>query len=298
MQKLLQMTHKIFDIYVPLNNFWSSESHFELAPGLVIQKLDKEPDLSNWWDYLGQLDKDAILPAGHWLTFQWQESSTPNPGEQVNLALLALWLVKPNKIHATSIFRLTTDGSIDKEMFTRLIDIFTWSKGTPNNQFTKEELETASKYYSRMLIIYNNKGRLNDALILTLAGCWAHYWQAALITYAAAAETLLTYSTAHGLTRRLASSYACLVCRTKKQRDAAFNNFRTLYRIRSDLVHGRAHTVAKSTRLKHLQELADLLRKLWRRVLLSKRVTKALEGSDSQRDSYFRTISAGYQPPP
>src|SRR5205823_1273542 len=115
---------------------------------------------------------------------------------------------------------------------------FAWVSGATHGDFDDPDLRSAATYCQTLHGLCRARGRLNDALILTATGCWSHRWQAALICYAAAAEALLTYSTAPGITRRLAASYACLVETQTARRDAAYEEFRALYSVRSDIMHG------------------------------------------------------------
>lgn len=289
------MTSRTFDIYIPLKHFRSTVDRFELAPGLFIQRLSERPDLHYWWERLGRADQDDVSRAVHWLIFRWRDGTEPEPRDQLYLMLLALWLVKPTKTEAAYLFQLGPDATSDGEVFFRLHDLFACIPGTANEKFSKAELTTASRYHSELQNLYGNRGRLNDALLLTLAGCFAHFWQVALVSYAAAAETLLTYSKARGLTERLALAYACLLEANKKQRDVAVQEFRNLYAVRSDIMHGRTYAVPIADRLTNLKGFTDLMRKLWQHVLSSKTVIAELEGTDRQRAAYFKRLSAGYR---
>lgn len=140
-------------------------------------------------------------------------------------------------------------------------------------------------------------GRLHDALILTLTGCWSYRWQSGIICYAAAAEALLTYSTKPGITKRLSTSYACLVEAENSSRDHACREFLSLYSSRSNIMHGRTKNIVPAERLKVLVGFQDALRKLWQQVLRSQNLMDCLEGTDEQREAHFRALESGYTPP-
>lgn len=178
------------------------------------------------------------------------------------------------------------------------MDRFAWIPGTIDPDITDDNLRLASSHYLALEALCEARGRLNNAMVLTVAGCWSHGWQTALICHAAAAETILTYATGRGLTRRLGTSYACLVASDTAGRDAAFKEFVSLYSARSDIVHGRMHNVAKADTLPTLLRFQNLLRRLWSVVLASGPLTAALELDDIGREAYLTPIQSGYTAPP
>jgi hypothetical protein len=158
-------------------------------------------------------------------------------------------------------------------------------EGAQHDVFDDTDLQTAASYYSVLQNLCSSRGRLNDALILTLTGCWSHSWQAALISHAAAAEALLPYST-----KPVPQTQAPL-------RDAAYQEFRSLYSIRSDIMHGRTNNVPSADRLPILARFQDALRQLWRVILRSQPLVAVLEGTDTQREAHFLALEAAYSPP-
>jgi hypothetical protein len=216
----------------------------------------------------------------------------------VNLALVALWLVKPTRSHVAFRFQLGQEAAAGEKSRSRLFDRFAWVPGATHEEFDDSDPQSTSSYYPALRNICCAGSRLNDALILTLTGCWSHQWQAALICHAAAAEALLTCSTARGITRRLATSYACLVETQRACRDAANGEFRTLYSVRSDIMHGRVHNVPPSDQLPLLARFQNVLRTLWRVEISSPQLILVLDGSDTQREEYFSQLTSGHTPPP
>ena len=288
-----------FEIYAPLQDFCWNGVDFELNPGLRIRHFNQKPNLQGLDAFITEDEKtDAFFYSQHCLTFHWNEGTEPFPAETVNFALVALWLVKRTRSHVALRFELGSKAAAGEKRLSRLFDRFAWMPSATPEEFDDSDLQSASSYYPALRDICCARGRLNDALILTLTGCWSHQWQAALICHAAAAEALLTYSTAPGITRRLANSYACLVETQRASRDAAYGEFRTLYSVRSDIMHGRTHNVPTSERLPFLVRFQDVLRMLWRAVISSPQVISVLEGSDAQREAYFSQLTSGYTPPP
>ena len=179
----------------------------------------------------------------------------------------------------------------------RLLDRFAWIPGSIDPDISNEDIRKASTYYVELERLVRLRGRLNNAMVLTVAGCWSHGWQTALICHASAAETILTYATGSGLTRRLATSYACIVASDSPSRDAAFKEFSTLYSARSDIVHGRMHNIARTDTLATLLRVQNLMRRLWGAVLVSKELLATLELDDAGRQTYLTRIETGYTPP-
>ena len=189
-----------FDILAPLPEFQWDGTAFSLASGLWIRALSQKPDLRGMDQSLGEDEQNNVSFARFWLMFEWTSGAQPSPAETANLVLLALWLVKPTKTHNAYRFHLGQGGLAAEKSRHRLLDRFSWVQGGVHDEFNDGDLQSAAQYYSALRSACLARGRLNDALILTLTGCWSHRWQAALISHAAAAEALLTYSTKPGIT--------------------------------------------------------------------------------------------------
>lgn len=288
-----------FKVYAPLSDFlWSGES-FEVDQGVrVIRRPDRPYPLRDLEEYLTDFEQDELFWADHWLRLDWSEGEEPSPGELVNLFLVALWIAKPTKTHVKFRFQVATDPDEAPGRPARLLDRFGWVEGAAQEKVTDADLSNVCAYYPLLRSrLRERSGRLTDALILTLAGCQAGRWQVGLVCHAAAAEAILTYDTAPGVTKRLALAYACLAERGKANRDRAFSEFLDVYEKRSDVMHGRGYAVLATDRLPALARFGDLLRTLWKTVILSPTYTQELEGSDSQRKAFFKKLQSGYSPP-
>lgn len=286
-----------FNVCAPLQDFFGVGDSLELAPDLWIRRRADVPDPQDWSDRLGDDERTKLSFVEHWLIFGWTEDATRTPGETVNLALLSFWLVKPTKTHVAFRFKFSPDPAISGAGMARLLDRFQWIPDATEATFGTADLQAAAKHF-RSLSAVSPHGRLNDALRLTLSGCVSRQWQVALICFAAAAEALLTSGTGPGLTRRLARAYACLVERESIRRDAAFEHFCNLYKMRSHIVHGRSREIAPEERLPMLASFSDMMRTLWRAVIRCDELIEILEGTDKQRASYFRTLCSSYISPP
>jgi len=220
-----------------------------------------------------------------------------SPAETANLVLLSLWLVKPTKTHIAFRFKLGIDPDTSGAGCARLLDRFQWIPDTTEPAFDTSDLQTAATYYRVLAAVNGAGGRLSDALVLTFSGCVARHWQVALVCFAAAVETVLTFDSSSGITKRLAKTYACLMESEPSRRDAAFIEFRKLYAVRSDVVHGRTGNIAAAERLPMLASFANIVRRLWRAVLQSHGLIPILEKADDQRRVYIETLYSGYVPP-
>ena len=175
---------------------------------------------------------------------------------------------------------------------------FYGSRHTQRTEFTLNISSRLVDTSRRCVDSVPNGGRLSGSLILTLNGRTNRHWQAAFICFSAALEGLLTYDRAPGITRRLATSNACLTKRTVRGRDAAYRAFKHSYNIRSDIAHGRVASMRSPRRNLHeLAQVSRLLRILWGRVLSSTHIESELEGSDTRRATFFRNLEPEYSPP-
>lgn len=284
-------------MYAPLQDFyWPGQDH-SFGSRVVLKRFDTTPALSGLESYVSKPEWERAANSDHWLTFQWIDGEEISPSEVVNLFLLSLWLVKPIKSQVALRFEIGRDDAAAEKTMRRLLDRFAWIPGSIDPDISDEDVQRASTYYLELETLCRARGRLNNAMVLTVSGCWSHGWQTALICHAAAAETILSYSTGPGLTRRLATSYACIVAPDSPSRDAAFKEFSTLYSARSDVVHGRMHNIAPSDTLATLLRFQNLMRRLWGAVLISKDLLSALELDDAGRQAYLIRIEAGYTPP-
>ena len=286
-----------YDVLAPLVNFHWDGDEFEFAPGVWIRRLTKLPELPQFEDQLSRDEWEKAEEASHWLFFEWDGTQQPEPNEVTELVLLALWLVTPTKTQFRFRFQIEQNSTSNHTRRQRILDRFAWIDGAIADGFVYDDLVRASQLYAALVSIYLNRGRLSNALLLTVTGCWSHFWQSALVCHAAAVEAILTYSTGAGITRRLGISYACVSEVQAPARDAAYREFTELYSIRSDIMHGRPHNVPAPLRLPNLARFQGLLRNLWRIVLQSPRLIDVLEGTDAEREAYFLTLQDGYAPP-
>jgi hypothetical protein len=285
-----------FYVHVPLQQFrWEGE-HAEVAQGIHLIRRCELPELAGREKELGKDEQRRINEdVTHWLCFEQSDGDALSSAEKANLFILALWLAKPTKTEMSFRFEIGFDAAQDETIMYRLLDRMQFVQGAVEAKYTDDDIVVASVYFLALKAV-TKPGRLNDAMILTLQGCWQGRWQAALVLSAAAAEALLTSSKKRGLTHRLSVAYACLLHTIKVDRDAAYSEFKDCYAGRSDVVHGRGMNVAEADRLKLVVRWGTVLRALWRHILVTPGLIATLEGTDMQREVFLEAVTAGYVP--
>jgi hypothetical protein len=286
-----------YDVFVPLRGLKYSGGAINFAPGLKIDKWSNSSSFDGFKRMLSKDEWDEAISTKYWLYVDWNEGSGNTPSELMNLVLLSLWLVKPNRIEAKLRFKIGKGGADDHSCRTRVLDRMQWISDEENEGFSGAEMQIAANYFKSLTEIYSSGGRLSNAMVLTLNGCWSIFWQASLISHAAAVEAILTYSKKGGLTKRLAITYACLTEKEKLKRDEAYAQFVELYNIRSDAIHGRIHNVGHNERLPALSRFQASLRILWHKVLESKAIISELEKPDEERELFLCNLQNGYTGP-
>ncbi len=275
---------KTLEFYSPLHDFQWAGNSFELAPGVLISKKKGIlPDHA-----LTKDKKKQLALTDNWLWFNWAEGTAPSASELTNLILLSLRLVKPSRVFAAYRFCEEINHS------NVLLEQFSYPTGIPHSVFTDGELKQASIYYQHLNHIYSKQGRLYNALYLMAAGIRSSAWSVRLICHAAALEGLLTYGQEWGLTKRLAKTYACLMAVGKSERDAMYDAFAAAYSARSDIIHGRMHSIMREQRIPALVQIEDITRIVWQKVFSCSQLMTVLEEDDSARKAYFEAVQGNY----
>jgi hypothetical protein len=281
-------------VLVPLFNFNWHGDLFEIKKLGKIQRMQKMPDLSKFKTHLTEFDTDALRDVTHWLIFEQKDNMHLDESEKINIFLLALWIALPTRIQIRIIFK----SSENMNTVTRHLDRFQHTISYSLDKINNAVLTKVNNYIDNIMNIYINPKRLYNGLVLNLTGNFSISWHVAFICFSSAMEAILTYSKSGGLTDRLAKSFACLTETEKSKRDIEFTNFKRLYNIRSDIMHGRAMNYDdQKINLKNLNEFEIVLRKIWQTILASKDIIVELEKKDKDRKLFFDKIEKGYQPP-
>lgn len=261
-----------------------------------IQRFQNIPDLSNFKTHLTEFDRDELRDVKYWLLFEQKPTDTLSEVDKINFFLLALWMALPTETQVRIIFK--SSEAENRYKFSRCLDIFKSNRLFSIGVIDNELLKKVNKYINNIIDIYLNRKRLFNSVILNLIGNFEYNWQPAFICFSSAIEAILTYSERPGITKRLAKSFACLTEIEKFKRDIEFKRFVELYKIRSDIMHGRAMNYDdQKINLKNLNEFEIVLRKIWQTILASKDIIVDLEKSDVERKSFFNKLENGYQPP-
>jgi hypothetical protein len=284
-------------VLVPLFNFNLEGAQFELARlGIIIKFFHSMPDLSNFKSFLTKSDiEDIERDVKYWLSFEQSSSDILDANNKINFFMLALWIVLPTNTQVTMRF----ESSGEQYSVKRYLNKFWYNKQYTIDRINNNIINKINEYIDIIIDIYIARKRLYNGLFLNLSGNFAFQWQVAFICFSAAMEAILTYSDKPGITGRLAKSFACLTEIDKSKRDSAYRRFYDLYKIRSDIMHGRAMNYDdENINLNNLNEFEILLRKVWQTILNSKFYIMELEKSDTEREYFFANIENGYQPPP
>jgi len=162
-----------------------------------------------------------------------------------------------------------------------------------------QKIEKIKKYYSEILEIYHNHKRLNSAMIFTFDSCISINWDVAFILFVTTFESLLTHNNNWRIKRQLAWAYAIITEKTDVNRQRVFEDFKEIYKIRSEILHGESFKDKYGNGKINLENLAkcrDMLKRLWQVILESKEIIENLSGNNNKRREYFKRISKGWMP--
>ncbi|MCH7497475.1 MAG: hypothetical protein IH971_06465 [Candidatus Marinimicrobia bacterium] len=288
----MKQERKPITVLVPLHHFEWEGNSFPFSDNFLLTRDPNLPDFGDLEGAISNVELEDSQGIPHWLRFV-VNSNDLTPAEIVTTFLLALWLAVPSKTQANYYFEFARS----EKRFTRILERFQWVEPYAAEVIETQQLETAKAYWVPLQTIWKSRKRLWDSLALTAAGCMSKRWQVAIICFAAALESILTYDKAPGITRRLASSFACLTQTTKNARDSAFQEFCKIYGVRSDIMHGRIHDIPYGKRLELVNNTSNLLRSLWRVVLLAPTVMEGLDKGDKGRKVFLKGIQGGYKVP-
>lgn len=270
------------DVWAPLTEFSWDGTDVQLAPDTWIRKTVPADliDRKETEQFLSKDERDSCRETPHWLHIVRTVHDELSPATAVNSFLLALWIVRPTAVHVPIRFTQTRSEFSPA----RMLDRFQWVPGSIAEVMTDTDLDVVTRILPALRDVYVAGRRLRNAVVLTFRGCVSVSWQVAFICFAAAVETMLTYSSEPGVTERLARAYGRLTAGSASDRKAARERFKKVYAVRSDIVHGRIHDRARPDQnLTDLAECSHLVRGLWRTVLESDELRAVLERDDAER---------------
>ncbi len=281
----------------PLENFFWKGGEYHVPEIGTITHFDESPELHGLDRHLNEYERSQMGVVHHWLVSEQEAGDEVKAGGCANLFLLGLWLSIFTKAHIKFRFEFAVDQPAEVNNFMRLHDRFEYVPDHVEVMVDDVNVGEAALFAPVLKEIYLAHRRLRPAVSLCIAACLAYRWDAKVMLFSAVAETLLTYSTGPGITARLARSYACLTETASSERNAAYREFRALYNVRSDIIHGRIGNVPDSEHLEAVHRFSVAVRKLWRVVLSDDGISAALEGDDPSRQAFFDRIESGYSNP-
>ena len=269
----------------PLFEFHWSGQDIQIADDLRIGSVNKEAILNQYRQGLSEVDQQYCRLEDHWLILDHDQSAELKPSEVMNLFLISLWLSKPTRTFLAYRFGTQPSGDV-----VRLLDRFQWVDVTQDLEITDTDLQRASEYLRLLRETVVSSPRMKAALLLTLQGRMAKQWQVAFVCLTSAAEALLVYSDARNrLVKRLGLAYAVLVADSSQEVAGLRDRFRTLYRVRSKIVHEGAYRRDGATQnLKDLAEFEGLLRRLLEKILTDQEICDAIKGNNTARQKLLK----------
>lgn len=278
--------------FVPLIDFpWQGEEK-TLAQGVTIRRRTGLEFADDFDDELRDFPRWVLENANLSLEISSDNQLGLEASQIVQLFLFSLWIVSPTNTRARFRFVRSDAGSTS---ITEYLDHFHGSHCDELAEFTEADLDIVEEILPVLAGI--TEGRIYTAIVMAIAGCESVRWKVSYLCHAASLETLLTYESGHGITRRLAEAYSCLVEDETPRRNSAFQEFSELYGVRSDIIHGQRYGATDSEEnLALLVRFQELARTLWRVVLSRKDVREALNDDDQTRKGLIRDRRGDWKP--
>ena len=148
---------RTFEVYVPLKGFRYSGANIELVPGVRIERFTKSASLDDLKKFVSNDEWEDAISSSYWLLYEWSEGDLNATSETMNLVLLSLWLVKPNRVEATLKFKVGKNGAEGESGRNRILDRMQWIADDENEAFTEEDMLAATAYYSALRSVYKSR---------------------------------------------------------------------------------------------------------------------------------------------
>lgn len=292
------------EFYCPLYNlnldddikFMNDE--LEISTDLKLKKMNSDilEFLSIVKDELSKNEYEFIIKS---ITY-WLHIETNFNTEIIYIFQLVSWIVKPTKLRICFLINsanIAEDG-LKEDNFSKLKE-FIYIPAHVEPCFNNKDITKLKRIFPILLGLYQNKPIFYNAVGLNFQGCVAFHWEAAYILYVTTFEALLTHKSKWGIKKMLSWAYAILTETQDVGRQKAFNEFREIYQIRSEILHGESFKDKYKKGDINLEELAkcrDMLRKLWLKILYSKDLQKIISKNDRTRRRFFHEMSNGWRP--
>lgn len=285
--------------YCPLVTFKLNRKPYMKFEEIVITKdikiiLNQDlPSLEPLSNFLTRNKIRKFKDVSYWLTIN---SEINEIEEIINIVQLALWIIKPTElqIHFYSNLKQKKYEHKGKYLFSRFIYIYKYI----NYKFEYQDIDKLKTNLPVMLSLYKKK-RYKNSIVFNYHGCITKSWETAYILLSTTFESLLTHKNKWGVKKKLAWAYAILTEIKIEKRQKAFEDFRDIYKIRSEILHGESYEDKHSNEKYNREMLAkcrDMLRNLWQVILNSEEMIENLSGDDKVRGNYFQKIANGWMP--
>ncbi len=267
--------------FAPLRDFpW--DGRIQIDSNWSIEKIPNkwlEELLSS--SLISKEDERTLGQATHALVGRGISGANAN----INLFLLALWIVRPTKTRADfSFFRkgLSTSPS-------RYMDKFQPNPASISEELQDSDIDLAAKFF----LFFQHEafgcpGRLRTALQFSIFANFSIAWQVSFICHASSTETLLNCFNSPGITRQLAEAFSLICANNGGSRQ---DEFRQFYDRRSDIVHGKGYLPNNpDENLNLLNQATCISRDLWQKVYSEQAYFEALK-NDSLKP-YFDSLKS------
>lgn len=282
-------------LWAPLDGFQWKGRRYKLADDTWIRPRREysgylRPEFRS---FLSKEERQRCASTRHWLHIKRHVHDPLSSRVMVNAALTALWIARPTRTHGPLRFEEAESGI---RSVIRVLDRFQWVEGHVADELAESDLAETARIFPRVRDCLIAQKRVGQALGLTFRGCVTNGWRSAVVLYASAVETLLTDGDECSLDR-LSWHYAAVVTDSSNDAQIEAKRFRSLFAIRSDIIHGRLSGAGDADLvLENFAAFGELLRRLWRTILASKKLIAALELSDAERSSFFSRLREDVRP--
>lgn len=255
-----------------------------LAGGIVLRASAGADVTAQLSEALEDLQRTSLETATHVLEIEKDNEFGCEASELVQIFLLSMWIVAPTTAHAR--FRFERSGS--EVEVVHYLDRFGHLDAHVVDELTPAQLASIAGTMKVLVEIARTDGRLFIGAMMTVAACEAVRWRVSYLCHASSLEALLTCGHRYDITKNLSEAYACIVAETAADRALACDEFRDVYGVRSEIVHGRLYgTADPDQNLDRLAGVHDVARRLWRVIVSERAVLDALEGDDAMRSAFM-----------
>lgn len=275
----------------PLVDFPWHGGDFDIAGGVVIRRRSGNDLLAEFGDSVDGLVRSSFESSDYSLEVADANEYDLRASEIVQLFLLASWIVEPKGTHVTFRFKTHADGVT----VSHYLDRFQRMEVTQED-LLPAHLQSVVGVMAALGRAARSRGRVYMAATMAIAACEAVRWRVSYLCQAVSLETLLTYRQGRDLKRQLSTAFATLMATDPGGRQAAFEEFREIYKVRSRVVHGEYGDASSAENIARLIRIERAARGLWKVIADEPDVMAALDLEDAARRAFIEWRCAGWRP--